>query len=132
MRKKLLYSLLTLALVWALTPAMHADADDWIQLGTAHVDGQQDHDTISVGEHAGKFRWVQLRVTNAPIEFDHVVVHYGDGQPETLKIRSVIPAGGHTRDIKLDGTRFIQSLEVWYGKAKANSGKPELSLWGKK
>jgi len=131
--KKAVVCLFTLALVlWVAAPALHADADDWIFLGKAHVDGQHDHDNIEVGGSAGKYRFLQIRVVNAPIQFDRIVVHYGDGEPEVLHVRNVIPAGGRSRAIKLQGDRFVKSFELWYAKADPDSGKPELDLFGRK
>src|SRR5437016_5813917 len=121
--KKFLVSVFALAVFWSLTPAAHA-AENWIFLGEAHVDGQHDHDNISVGAAAGRYRFLQIRVMNAPIEFDHIVVHYWNGEPETLHVRDVIRAGSHSRAIPLQGDRIVQSLELWYSKANPNSSKP--------
>jgi hypothetical protein len=126
--KKILIPIFALALMFYLAPAAHAA--NWVYLGQAHVDGQNDHDNIEVGKAAGKYRFLQLRVVNGPIEFDHIVVHYGDGEPEVLQVRDVIRAGGHSRAIALQGDRFVKSFELWYAKAKPNSGKPEVNLWG--
>jgi hypothetical protein len=102
----------------------------WQYLGQAHVDGRSDHDNISV--NAGRFRSIQLRVENAPIEFDHVVVHYENGGNEELRVRQVIRAGEHTRDIDLNGNRRnIRSVELWYGKAAPRSGRPRVTLYGR-
>jgi hypothetical protein len=119
----------TLMLLWCFTPALHAA--DWVYLGNAHVDGQHDHDDIKVGGSQGRYHFLQIRVVNAPIQFDHIVVHYGNGEPETLAVRDVIPAGGKSRAIKLQGDRYVQSFELWYGKADPSSSKPELTLWGR-
>jgi len=129
MKKALLFTL-ALAVVMYAAPA--ANAADWVYLGQAHVDGQHDHDNIQVGVKDGRFRFLQVRVVNGPIEFDHIVVHYGNGEPETLQVRDVIRAGGHSRAIPLQGDRFVQSFELWYSKANPNSGKPEVNLWGKR
>lgn len=128
MRKRMMF-LSTLMLLWCFTPALHAA--DWVYLGNAHVDGQHDHDDIKVGGSQGRYRFLQIRVVNAPIQFDHIVVHYGNGEPETLTVRDVIPAGGKSRAIKLQGDRYVQSFELWYAKADPSSSKPELTLWGK-
>jgi hypothetical protein len=128
--KRFFVPLLALALVCFLAPA--ANAAGWIYLGNAHVDGQHDHDNISVGAQAGRYRFLQVRVINAPIEFDHIVVHYGNGEPQTLEVRDVIRAGQRSRAIPLDGDRIVQSLELFYSKANPNSGKPEIRLWGQR
>ena len=128
--KKVFISLFALALFWCFTPAAHAA--DWVYLGQAHVDGQHDHDNIKVGDAAGRYHALQLRVVNGPIEFDHIVVHYGNGESETLQVRDVIRAGGRSRAIPLAGDRIVESFELWYSKANPGSGKPEVRLWGKR
>jgi len=127
--KRVLVSVFVVTLLCVLAPGAHA-AGGWAFLGTAHVDGQHDHDNISVGAAAGRYRFLQLRVVYAPIEFDHIVVHYGNGEPQTLQVRDVIRAGQRSRAIELDGDRIVQSLELWYSKARPNSVKPEVRLWG--
>ncbi|MBZ5531015.1 MAG: DUF2541 family protein [Acidobacteriia bacterium] len=129
--KKVLITLFALAVMLYVAPAAHAQRG-WVYLGQAHVDGQHDHDNIEVGANAGRYRGIQLRVNNGPIEFDHVVVHYGNGEPETLQVRQVIRAGGRSRVIPLQGDRIVQSLELWYSKANPASGKPEVNLWGRR
>jgi hypothetical protein len=128
--KKALVSFFALAFLLYLAPAAHAD--NWVFLGEAHVDGQHDHDMIEVGRFAGRYRALQIRVGNAPIEFDHIVVHYGNGQAETLHVREVIRAGRSSRAIPLAGDRVVQSLELWYGKARRFSARPEVRLWGRR
>jgi len=126
--KKALFLLLAVALLVYVAPT--PQAANWTYLGQSHVDGQHDHDNIEVGKAAGRYRFLQIRVNNAPIEFDHIVVHYGDGEPEVLQVRDVIRAGGRSRAIALRGDRFVKSFELWYGKANPASVRPELSLFG--
>ena len=103
----------------------------WVYLGEANVDGPHDHDNIVVTGAAGRFRAIQLRVERAPIEFDRVVVHFGNGQEERIPIRFVIRAGGSSRVIDLPGERrVIQSVELWYSKAVPYSRKPKVRLFG--
>ena len=128
--KKILIPIFALALMLYVAPS--AQAANWVYLGQAHVDGQHDHDNIEVGKSAGRYRFLQIRVQNAPIEFDRIVVHYGDGEPEVLQVRDVIRRGGHSRAIELRGDRFVKSFELWYAKAKPYSVRPELTLWGQR
>jgi hypothetical protein len=128
--KKVVVSLLAVALLFYVAPA--AQAANWIYLGQSHVDGQHDHDNIEVGKAAGRDRFLQIRVNNAPIEFDHIVVHYGDGEPQSIPVRFVIRAGQRSRAIELQGDRYVRSFELWYGKARPNSARPELSLFGQR
>jgi hypothetical protein len=109
--------------------ASRASAEDWVYLGQTHVDGQHDHDNVEVGA-AGRYRFFEVRVKNAPIELDRVVIHYASGDPQIVKVPGVIRAGGKSNAIRMDGDRILKSLELWYSKAAPNSGKPELTLWG--
>ena len=104
--------------------------EGWIYLGEAHVDGAQDHDKIKVGRSDGRFRAIQLRVSGGAIEFERVLVHFGDGTQEDLAIRERIPSGGRTRAIDLPGERrVIESVELWYSKEKWEH-RPKVRLFG--
>jgi|SRR4051794_7648810 len=122
-----------LAVMLILTTASYAQryGGRWRYLGQAHVDGRSDHDNISVAGN-GRFRSIQLRVENAPIAFDRVIVHYANGQSDELRVRQVIRAGESTRDIDLRGNRRdIRSVELVYGKAVPRSGRPRVTLFGR-
>lgn len=135
----LLGLLVSLAFGASLYAQGYGDRDDrdrgnyrgrWTYLGNAHVDGAQDHDNIRVGRADGRFRAIQLRVSGGTINFERVVVHYGNGSQEDLAIRSEIPSGGRTRPIDLPGERrVIQSVELWYGKGSWHR-RPKVDLYG--
>lgn len=101
-------------------------------LGTAHVDGPTDHDDIKVDRYAGRFHFVLLKVRYAPIQFDHVLIHYGDGDSEPLPVNVYIAPGGTSRWIALPGgERHIRSLELWYARADPRDhNRPEVELYG--
>jgi hypothetical protein len=106
-------------------------AQRWEYLGEANVDGSRDHDNIAVTRSRGEFRAILIKVQKAPVEFDRVVVHYGDGESEPIQIRSRIPAGGQTRVIDLPGRRrVVRSVEFWYARASGSPRKPKVRLFG--
>lgn len=100
-------------------------------LGTAHVDGPTDHDNIRVDRYAGRFHFVLLKVRYAPIQFDHVLIHYGDGDSEPLPVNQYIGPGGTSRWIALPGgERRIHSVELWYACADNHDrNRPEVELF---
>ena len=119
---------LLLALVFS--SAAYAQYGRWDYLGEAHVDGGQDHDSIHVGHHDGRFRAIQLRVSGGEIFFERVIVRFGNGQAEELAIHDRIPSGGTTPAIDLPGDRrVIESVDLWYGKARWEH-RPKVSLFG--
>lgn len=105
----------------------------WVYLGEANVDNAVDHDRIVVTGARGEFRAIQIRVERAPVEFDHVVVHFANGSSDPIVIRSRIPARGQTRVIDLPGDhRVIQSVEFWYSRAGRSPRKPKVRLFGRR
>jgi hypothetical protein len=104
----------------------------WIFLGDKHVDGHDDHDKISISSKEGTFRQLQIRVKLAPVVFQRVVVHFGNGADEELQFRDRINAGGSTRALDLRGTdRVIKSVEFWYEKAHWGERRPTVELYGR-
>jgi hypothetical protein len=95
--KKTIRSTIELLFVLAFSASLYAQEGRWDYLGNAHVDGAQDHDNIHVGQHDGRFRAIQWRVSGGGIYFERVVVHFGNGTQEELVIRDHIPSGGSTR-----------------------------------
>ena len=80
-------------------------ANRWVYLGQANVDSLRDYDKIVVGRTSGRFSNIQIRVAGAPIQFQRVVVHYGNGTSEEVTLRDRIPAGGQTRSYRLEWHR---------------------------
>jgi hypothetical protein len=108
------------------------DRNPWIHLGDKHVDGHADHDKISIGRSEGRFRQLQIRVYDAPVEFQRVVVHFKNGADEELQFRERINAGGQTQPLDLRGyERVIKSVEFWYEKARWGERRPTVALFGR-
>jgi hypothetical protein len=130
MRRKLILPMLALFLVAASFTTAHARRGRLVYLGNAHVDGSTDHDSIKVGRSDGTFRAIQLRISGGAINFDRVVVRYGNGTSEEIAIRNRIPDGGQTRVIDLPGERrILQSVDLWYSKDRWTR-RPKVSLYG--
>ena len=121
---------ISFVLALALCTSLYAQRGRWTYLGNSHVDGATDHDSIKVGRSDGGFRAIQLRISGGAINFERVVVRYGNGTQEEIPVRARIPDGGQTRVIDLPGERrLIESVDLWYGKDKW-SKRPKVSLFG--
>jgi len=100
-------------------------------LGQANVDGSTDHDEISVGNE-GAYRSIQFRVQGGSVEFQRVLVHYGDGQSRALPMPYRIDPGGSTRWMDLPGDRRrIRSVELWYRRGGWGNNRPRVELFGR-
>jgi hypothetical protein len=120
-----------LVLVCAVSQTLNAQRG-WIHLGDKHVDGKSDHDKISIGRKEGSFRQLQIRVEKAPVNFQRVVVHYGNGADEELQFRELIAAGEQTRAMDLRGrNRIIKSVEFWYEKVNWGKDRPTVRLYAR-
>ena len=122
--------LLSLLVALMFSVSLYAQEGRWERLGDAHVDGHNDHDSIHVGRSDGKFRAVQLRVSGGAIDFQKVIVHFGDGSTQELEFREHIQDGGRTRAMDLNGDRRrIESVELWYSKESWHQ-RPKVVLLG--
>ena len=132
MRTKNISAVLAVLLLFTGASSTLKAQREWIHLGDKHVDGNSDHDKISLGSSEGWFRQLQIRVDDAPVSFKRVVVHFGNGTDEELQFREVINAGGSTRAMDLRGKRrIIKSVEFWYEKANWGSNRPTVRLYGR-
>ena len=130
MFKRIALASIALLFAFALSTVRTQAQGGWDYLGDAHVDGGNDHDSIHVGKHDGRFRAIQLRVEGGEVFFERVIVHFHDGSHEELLIRDRIPNGGQTRAIDLPGERrVIESVELWYSKARWEH-RPKVALFG--
>jgi hypothetical protein len=120
-----------LALLLTFGVAADAQRGYWQSLGTAYVDGRNDHDMIRVRAR-GSFTALQLGIKGGEIDFQRVVVHFENGGQQELAIRERIPAGGRTRPIDLNGERRrIESIEFWYSKPTWRT-RPRVQAWGRR
>jgi hypothetical protein len=91
----------------------------WRHLGDRVVNDRLDHDVVSVGAHHGTFHAIKLVVKGSPVHFLDVKVYFANGGVQDVSLRTVVPAGGESRVIDLEGgDRVIDRVEFWY---EANS-----------
>jgi hypothetical protein len=131
MPRTVTHRLLSLLLAIGIATSVFAQTGQWVDLGSTRVNGKNDHDTIQV-RNQGTFRAIQIRVRgNAGVHFNLVVLRYGNGQREQIKVRDVIQGGSSSRVIDLPGVRrVIDKIDFLYDKANwgnRNHRRPPLS-----
>ena len=130
--RRRLFCFTVLLLVFSVGQTLNAQRGRWVHLGDKHVDGNSDHDKISIGASDGRFRQLQIRVEDGAVDFQRVVVHFGNGSDEELQFRERINPGAETRPMDLRGyNRIIKSVEFWYQKANWGSRRPTVRLYGR-
>ena len=126
--RKVVMSLIVFAFIGLGTSAAFGQ---WRELGSKEVDYKVDHDTLSVGPMNGDFRHVRLGVSRAPVTFLRVVLTFGNGTTQEIKVRTVIADGGYTRAIDLKGNqRVIRKVDFWYESTSLERRKALVTLYG--
>jgi len=105
-----------IGLVVATSASLQAQrARDWALLGERTVTDRGDHDTVVVSGVRGTFTAVKFEVQRHAVDFQRVVIHFGNGDDQKLELRDTIRAGGETRVIDIEGAnRVIRSIDFWY------------------
>ncbi|MGL4520491.1 MAG: hypothetical protein ACRCUJ_12675 [Phocaeicola sp.] len=133
MKSKL--ALLLMLLMTVVCTASAQTIGRWEKLGEKTVNFKADRDVIRSG-HKGVFTRLKIRVDNAPVEFDRVLVEYGNGEKQEITVRQKIRAGGETREINLRGNRRnIKKITFHYSTDKKrhdSRGKGIVSVWARK
>ncbi len=106
--------------------------DGWEKLGDKSVDFKVDRDVIKVGRKEGRFAKIALEVSDNDVEFRDLKVFFRRGPPQDVRIRELIPAGGHTRPIDLQGgNRVIERIELVYRTPRGRGReRAEVTVYG--
>lgn len=85
-----------------------------LALDLSYVDGSHDHNHIKVSSGDGPFRVLVLQVDGAPGKFDHILVHYGNGQQQRVPAGFIVRAKSDGPAMNLSGKyRNIRDVEMW-------------------
>lgn len=109
-------------------------AGSWRLIGQTHADHGADHDTIVVQGPYDNFRKIKFKVTDAPLNMQHLVVTYDNGAPDKIELRQHISQGGESRviDLKGVGKRSIRRIDFWYDTQGFLNGKADVTVFGMK
>jgi len=104
----------------------------WEFLGERTVTDAVDHDVIPVTIARGTFRSLKLEVRDRGVDFHSMKIHFGDGETQEVVLRQVIPAGGESRIIDVEGReRVIRSIEFVYDARSLLGKKARVQVWGR-
>jgi hypothetical protein len=108
-----------------------AHAAGWEKLGEKRVDDKTERDEIRVGIGKGTYRWLKLRVEDHAVEFDRVIVTYGNGDRQSIPIRRIIRGGDESRPIRVENApRVIRSV-VFYYKTIRDGKRAKVKLYAR-
>ncbi len=104
----------------------------WEFLGERTVTDRADHDVLTVTAARGTFRSLKFEVKGRAVQFHSVKIHFGDGETQDVEMRDVIPAGGESRVIDIEGRdRVVRSIEFHYDTQSLLGKKAVVKVYGK-
>jgi hypothetical protein len=109
-----------------------ADSGKWEVLGRREVDFKNDRDQIDVGRSEGRFKQLQLRVKNAPIEISDMVVTFQNDETFRPKVRHRFEEGSGVKNIDLPGDRrAMKRIDFRYKSINRREGKGTVEVLGR-
>jgi hypothetical protein len=106
-------------------------AAQWATLGCRDVGFLIDRDVIGVGGAQGAFSRVRLRVRGNRIEVFNLRLYYGNGQRDDIPVKAVIPDGGQSGPLDLEGNvRAISKIELIYRSQPNFKGHAQVCVDG--
>jgi hypothetical protein len=125
-------TLVSLILLAACMAGAAQSPDRWERLGQREVDFRNDHDQIDVGRSEGRFRQIEVRVKNAPIEIYDMIVTFGNDETFKPKLRHKFTEGSGSRIIDLPGERrTIKRIDFNYKSINRREGKGTVEVRGR-
>lgn len=128
-----LAALFLIALTADARPRRERSDRHWEVLGTLNVSDAKDHDVLAVTARKGTFRSVKLEVLDRAVQFRSMKLHFANGETQDVELRDVIPAGGESRvvDIEGAGDRAIRTIELRYDAQALGGKKARVRIYGK-
>jgi hypothetical protein len=107
-------------------------ASSWERLGGREVDFRNDRDTIEVGRSEGRFKQLQIRVKNAPVEISNVVITFANDQKFSPELRYRFAEGSGSGTIDLPGDRrAIKRIDFRYRSINRREGKGRVEVYAR-
>jgi hypothetical protein len=125
-------TLVSLILLVACMAGAAQSPNRWELLGQREVDFKNDHDQIDVERSEGRFRQIEVRVKNAPIEIFDMVVTLGNDETFKPKLRHKFTQGSGSRIIDLPGERrTIKRIDFNYKSINRRAGKGIVEVFAR-
>jgi len=118
-------------LMFLITGATTASAQDWRKLGQKDVNFGIDHDTINASGK-GHIREITMQVKYAPVKLRRVVINYKDGTHQDVEYLEDLMVGKNSRTITIEGDgHVINRIDLWYETAAMAGKKAKITVYGR-
>lgn len=107
-------------------------AAGWVYIGTTHAKHFNDHDKVMVHGPNNHFQALKIRVKDASLHMQKLVVTYGNGLKDDVPVNYKIPKGGESRPIPMKyGKREVVQIDFWYDTKGWLNGSADVSIYGR-
>ena len=111
---------------------LESEWNRWEKLGQKKVKYALDRDEIVVTRLEGTFNAVKFKVLRGGINMHKCTIHFGNGEKQTVTLKSNFSRGGESRVIDLKGgNRVIKKVVFWYDTKNYADKKAVLMLFGR-
>jgi hypothetical protein len=115
-----------------VAPAPGGGGGSWVIIGQTQAGHGKDHDVLVVKGRFDNFRKLKLKVTDAPVNMDAMVVTFDAGGAQRISLRQKIEQGGESRVVDLQGSsRSIRTVEFWYDTHGILKGTANITVFGR-
>ena len=134
-KKSALFTLLIIGVMGLFSSfAVHSNLNlkNWKYLGNQRVNFGLDKDVIRVPAGSGVFAKLKLNVSHGSLHMHRMVVVYGNGSRQEMKIKHHFNRGSSSRIIDLKGNkRVINKVIFWYDSKNRSRRKAVIHLYGR-
>ncbi len=114
-------------------PSKSISDSGWRFIADKWVNFSLDRDVIQFGDIKDDFRYLKLRVTDAPLRMYNMKVYFDNGEVQDVPIKSLLRQGAESRIIELrGGLRHLNKIEFWYETKGRAKGHARIAVWGSK
>ena len=115
-----------------LRSLLENDYDVYVAPDIAGAINVMDRDQIDVGRSEGRFRQIEIRVKDAPIEISDMVVTVGNNETFKPKLQHKFAEGSGSRIIDLPGERrIIKRIDFNYKSISRREGKGMVEVFAR-
>jgi len=121
-----------LVIILLVTSSFTTSISQWEHLGSRTVNFGLDKDVIKVTAREGGFRKLKIKVSGGALNMHKMIVQYGNGQKDIIKLRHNFSRKSTTRLIDLKGgKRVIRDITFFYDTKNRSRKRAKVHVFGR-
>lgn len=121
-----------LVIIFLITSSFTSNVSQWEHLGSRTVNFGLDKDVIKVTAREGGFKKLKIKVTGGSLNMHRMIVQYGNGQKDIIKLRHNFSRQSTTRLIDLKGgKRVIRDITFFYDTKNKSRKRAKVHVFGR-